>query len=309
MAKQATQVKENGPKAQVNEGAHAVSAGAVIPHVNPKAMQRDLGPQIVRMFAHVEEGKRELEELKAEISGKNYAAIAKLTKGVFDVAKADPNVALADHFSDDGKRKLYLNEALYLALGIKEIIKVGTGDSQVDRVVWAKSLKEFLPQYGEPTDTLEYEQKNTFRSNLAKQLNKAIGAALDIQKRKLEVRFDDKAQTLAISGPEVKKQFGLPEVMLNEKVSVQNDDGVIVKLKEKPSFQSLYNTAAASEGQHVKSGSNTRGPRPITDPSAVIVDMSTVFLNALGRAEADKLTKPAIDALNQIRDKIDALLV
>lgn len=301
MAKQPTVAVDNTKETT------PVNAGAVIPHINPKALQKDLGPQIIKMFAGIDEAKEKLEALRVEIGNKNYAAIAKLTKGVYDVSKADPNVALADHFGGDDKKKQFLNESLYLALGMKEVIKVGTGANQTDRVVWSKAVKDFLPQYGEATDTPEYERKNTFRTNLSKQLNKAIGAALDIHKRKLDARFDEGAQTLVISGPEVKKQFGVPEVALNERVTVTNADGMQMKLLEKPSFQSLYNKAAASEGLPTASKSNDRTRRPITDPSAAIVELATVFLNAVGRAKPDELTKPAIEALTKIRDAIDAL--
>ena len=283
--------------------------GSVIPHVNPKAMQKELGPKIIRMFAGVEEAKGELERLRREIGNKNYDAIALLTEGVYKVAIVDSNVALADHFAGDDKRKQVLNEQLYLALGIKEVIQVGSGDTKVNRVVWSKANADYLPQYGEPTDTPEYERKNTFRTNLSKQLNKAIGAALDIQKRKIVAKYDDEKRTLVISGPEVKKQFGVEQVALNERINqgVPGTDGNPTKLLEKPSFTALYNNAAKAEGLTVRSGSNDRTKKVITDPSAVIVEIGTTMLNALGRVnEPEELSKPATEVLQKIADKLDA---
>ncbi len=305
MAKQPTQVTDNG--AQVVETA---TKGDVIPHVNPKALQREVGIEVVKLFARAEQAKSDLEELRNEINSKNYEAIGKLTQGVLFVAKNDSNVNLADHFAQDDKRKRMLNETLYLALGMKEVIKVGTGTAQTDKVVWSRALKDYLPQYGEPQDTKDYERKNTFRTNLAKQLNKAAGAALDMQKRKINAKFDPSQGTLVIEGPEVKKQFGVESVALNEKLAqgVEGSDGKKSNLKEKPSFTALYNNAAKAEGLPVKSKTNDRTSKVIADPSAAIVEMSTLWLNVLGRATTETLTKPAIEALEKIRDRIDALI-
>jgi hypothetical protein len=309
MAKPATQVQNNG-KPQVAPQAVPQTAGSVIPHINPKAMQKDLGPRVIRMFAGIDEAKSEVERLRREIGQKNYDAIALLTEGVFKVAIADNNVALADHFSEDEKRKQVLNEQLYLALGMKEVIPVGTGDSKVNKVVWAKANADFLPQYGEPTDTPEYERKNTFRTNLSKQLNKAIGAALDIQKRKITAKYDEEKRTLVISGPEVKKQFGVESVALNERIhqGVPGTDGNPTKLLEKPSFTSLYNSAAKAEGKVIRTGSNDRTKKVITDPSAAIVEVGTTLLNVLGRvADAEGLSKAANEVLLKISDAMDGL--
>lgn len=299
------------PQVAVDNGngkpAVAPMAGSVVPHINPKAIQKDLGPQIARMFAGVEEAKSEVERLRKEIGDKNYAAIAKLTMGVYNVAKIDNNVALADHFSEDSKRKLVLNESLYLAMGFKEVIKVG-GGNKVDRVVWSRNLADLLPQHGEAPDTPEYERKNTFRTNLSKQLNKAIGAALDLHKRHIVAK--EEGGTLLISGPEVQKQFGAPQVALNERINqgVAGSDGKASKLKEKPSFTALYNNAAKSEGHAVRSGSNDRTNKVLTDPSAAIVEVGTILLNALSRvAEPDKITKPAMETLEKIADALDSL--
>jgi hypothetical protein len=312
MAKQVTQTVQANDKASGTQLPPVIPvAGAVIPHINPKALQKELGPTIIRMLAGAEKDKQSLDELRQQIGRKQYEAIAKLTAGVLHVAKNDSNVSLADHFaSGDGsdKKRMALNETLYLALGMKEVIKVGTGTAQADRVVWARSCKDYLPQYGEATDTVEYDRKNTFRTNLAKQLNKAAGAALDLMKRKIDARVDETQGTLLISGPEVQKQFGVPQVALNEKQNVENDAGLKVTLKEKPSFQALYNNAAKSEGLVVKSKSSDRTNRPIVDPSAAIVELSTVMLNAMGRVKEGELSKPAEEALKQIRDKIDAMI-
>lgn len=232
-----------------------------LPVVAEAAKSLTIGPMVIQNLAKANEEDAEAEALKQSSGKRKYESIAQMTLALVKAIKADDGIDAEAVFADDQKRITKLNEQLGIALGVREIVTVGKGAAATQKTQYSKAVAKYFPQPGEEKDTPEYKVKNTVRTNYVAMLKRCTRAALGIVEADMKAEYDKSANTLRISGPAVKTQFGQPSVLLNERQTVENPNkkGDAIELKEKPSFTAIADIAARERGKSLVRTSNTRG--------------------------------------------------
>ena len=302
------------PKAQAQAEAkpEAQNVGSDIVKVNPKAMQVDVGPKVIGMLDRALTDADKAFDYAEQAKSKKYDALANMTMGILNAAKADTNIDLSAAFSGDRKRMEKLNNQLGIALGYREITTVADGDRQVQRVVLAKSVARYFPSATENKDSPEYQRKNTFRSNFTTTVKQCAQAAEGLRSANVKAEIDEKAGTLRISGPKVKEIFGQDGVLLNENASQFGKEKDKV-LNVKPSFTAIRAIGGEEHDAPVHRGTNTRGttigasaPKP-TDPDTNMVSLAHMLIQGLGKLEGPVSDKVR-EALQQVTNAVQARL-
>lgn len=283
----------------------------IIPKIAKGALSKDVGPVVIKQLATAWDDDVKIEQMKVGSEKMKYSALAALTQACVKAARADDSIDLTatTKSGPDGQKAMgVLNDQLGLALGFREVVTVGEGDKAKQRIIWAAAVKQYFPVSGEDKGLPEVKRKDTFRGNFMTQLKKAAMTALGIVDRDIEVKMDTKAGTLSLSGPEIKKQFGAPSVLLNEKQTVQNSKGDDVKLAEKPSFTAIAAKAAEAHGKHVNRSSNTRGAatQSLTNPGLALDGICTSMIQALDRLKEP--SKGQIESVKKVESAIDVWL-
>jgi hypothetical protein len=306
-----TKMQAPPPKqAQSQDNGKPESTGSDIVKVNPKAMQVDIGPKVIGMLDRALQEQDKAMDLVESSRAKKYDALANMTHGILNAAKADTNIDLSAAFSGDRKRMEKLNNQLGIALGWREMVTVADGDRQVQRVVMAKSVARYFPSATENKDSPDYQRKNTFRSNFTTTVKQCAQAAEGLRHANIKSEIDEKAGTLRISGPKVKEMFGQDNVLLNENASQMGKDKV---LNVKPSFTAIRAIGGEGHDAPVHRGSNTRGttigasaPKP-TDPDTNMVSLAHMLIQGLGKLEGPVSDKVR-EALQQVTNAVQARL-
>jgi hypothetical protein len=307
-----TKMQAPPPKQAQDNGSAKPEAnvGSDIVKVNPKAMQVEVGPKVIGMLDRALTDADKAFDYAEAAKSKKYDALANMTHGILNAAKADQNIDLSAAFSGDRKRMEKLNNQLGIALGYREVTTVADGDRQVQRVVLAKSVAKYFPSATENKDSPEYQRKNTFRSNFTTTVKQCAQAAEGLRQAGIKSEIDEKAGTLRISGPKVKEVFGQDNVLLNENASQMGKDKA---LNVKPSFTAIRALGGDAHDAPVHRGSNTRGttigasaPKP-TDPDTNVISLAHMLISAIGKLEGDVAAKVR-EGLQQVTNAIQARL-
>jgi hypothetical protein len=271
---------------------------ALVPHLKTGALSKDLGPVVVASLAKSYQTEIEAKAALVQVEGKRYETLSQMVLGIVKAAKADTGINLAVAFADDKAAKQYLNDQACVALGIKEVVTVGKDDKTVQRCTWAKGVASYFPARGDDKDAEETKRKATFRSNFIHTLAKCLKTAAGIVESDTKAEMDKKAGTLRLTGPAVKKQFGQPSVLLNEKQNIEAN-GKDVKLTERPSFTAIAAKAAEAHGKIVHRGTNTRGTVIESDPGKSVQSICKSLVQAIGKLEKepDKATQEALEGV------------
>lgn len=282
----------------------------IIPSIKKGALSKDVGPAAIVALAMSYTDEQKALQLSQGADRKRYEVLSSLTLAISKAAKADTSIdltATAKVGSDGQKAMNVLNAQLGLALGFREVIQVGKGDKVKDKIVWAKSVAQYFPMPGEDKDLPEVKRKDSFRGNFMTTLKKAAMTALGINERGIDAKMDKKEGTLMLSGPEVKKQFGQPSVLLNEVQSIAKGDEK-VKLTEKPSFTAIAARAGEAHGKPVHRGSNTRGAaaQSVANPGLAFEAICKSMTQALERMKSP--TEAVIKLVQGVESAVDLWL-
>lgn len=279
----------------------------IIPKIKAGAVSKDVGPAVIKALAVAYEDESKGRELIAGAQNKQYNSLSQLTQAIVKAAKADTSIDLSIASVQDAKRQAYLNDQIGLALGYREVLTVGQGTQQKQRVGYAASVVSFFPMPAEDKTTDAYKRKTTLRSNFLHMLKKCQLAADSIIQRDIDVKMDKASGTLLLSGPAIKKQFGAASVVLNEKQTVQDAKGEDFKLTERPSFTALAAKAKESHGGTLHRGSNTRGTgTQLSNPSAALDSLCKSMIEMLARTKEP--SKAGIDCVKKVESAIDTWL-
>lgn len=257
----------------------------VIPKISAKAMSKDVGPLAIAALAQSLGDDQKAVALAQGAERKRYEVLSSLTLAISKAAKADPSIDLTatTRVGPEGTRAMgVLNDQLGIALGFREVAEV----KGKQRLVYAKAVAQYFPQTGEDKDLPEVKRKGSFRSNFLTTLKKAAMTALGLNERGIDAKYDKKEGTLMLAGPEIKKQFGQPSVLLNEVQRPQKGNEKI-ELKEKPSFTAIAAKAAEAHGKVINRTSNTRGgaAQAVANPGLAFATICKGMIQALERTK------------------------
>lgn len=261
--------------------------------VSAKAMSVEVGPRVVEGWS---KGLAEESKLRAQgenLGIKRHNLMGQLTEAMVKALNEDEGIDGAAIFSDDQKRINKLFEQLYVATGIKEFETITKGDSTVQKSAWAKSVHKFFPIPGkDKKDSADYQRKVNFRTNFSTTFKMCIRAAVGITARDLDAKLTSDG-LLQITGPEVKKRYGVDSVVLNEKQKVvtgkdKDNNDVVTELKAKPSFTDVARIGAEASGSKLQTRTDSRATG--TAPAAPVTN-ETAFVN---------LCKSIVDAANKL---------
>lgn len=287
---------------------------ALIPRVNSKALSKDVGPAAVKLAFQSETDAVKAQQLGEQAKKSKYAVMAMLTQAIVKAARADKTIdltATAKSGPDGAKAMNTLNDQIGLALGLREVITVGEGDKAKEKVVWTAAVKAFFVPDTADKDSDLYKKVTAFRGNFVTQMKRAAMAAMGIVTRDIETKIDKESGTLLLSGPEIKKQFGQPSVLLNERQTVANTKkgGDDIKLKEKPSFTAIAAKAKeAAGGAPVNRSSNTRGAaaQSVSNPGLALAGICKAMIEALQRTKDP--TKAMIQSVKSVESTVELFL-
>lgn len=232
--------------------------------VDAKAIAPEVGNRALTEMAAAQRSFEKADAIKKQAQTKEYATLAGLTMvfvAASEIMDTTDNPLDLPAFVEQDVDKSRLSRAkdqLYLLLGLKapstpdatgKIYNRWTKTAIDKMIAQADNPKDYKKtKDGKSTITEPGQRKRTLFSNFSRQMVKAAQAALDIQERKLIASFNEDEGTLQISGPEVKAQFGIETVLLNERQKVKNDKGEETSLTVRPSFNRLASTAAERYG-------------------------------------------------------------
>lgn len=288
------------------------SKALVIPTVKPGAMSKDIGPMVISQLDKVGMAEKEAQTLLKQVATKRYDLLAQMTLAIVKASQNDKGIDLSATFEGaKDARKSVLNAQIGVALGFREVMIEGEGDKQTQRVVYAKSVRQYFPSPDDKKDSPEAKRKETLRSNFAHSLAQCMKAAAGIVERGIKARYEPKAGTLLLEGKAVKEQFGQDKVLLNEKQKLTpnpNKPDDTVELKEKPSFTAISARAVEDHGGTAHRGSNTRGKGAATarqSPEQAFVSVCNSLVSAIGKVK--EFTKPMKEAMDSVYNAIDAV--
>jgi hypothetical protein len=249
-AKTPDAVKAAAGKIEVKAPSGRVPSSLPVPHISSKALSTDVGPLVIASLDKSYRDEQKANEMLAAVEAKRYDMLGTLTLAVVKAAKADKQIAdaLPSCVGEDKQAQGRLNDMIGIAIGTREVVTVGEGDKAREKVQVAKAVQKYFPSAGDVPNSTEAKRKATLRTNFATMFKKCQQAALGIYENKIEAKMDKQAGTLLLTGPEIKKQFGQPSVLLNEKQTVGEGDKA-VKLQEKPSYTAIAARAAEAHGK------------------------------------------------------------
>lgn len=297
MAKNSKSAANDAP-AEPKEGAKDL-----IVTLKSAALSTEVGPMVLASLSKAQADEAAANALLNEVGAKRYDALASMTMAIVKAAKADDTIDLTVAFkSDDKPGTNLLMKQIRLAMGIDEIVTVGTGAKQIKKQQTAKTCAKYFPLPGEDKDAQETKRKATFRSNFAHQVKKAVQAASGIIEKGIIAKVDKASGTLAISGPAVMEAFGKESVVLDEKQGAGDD-----KLKIKPSFTAVANIGAAAQGKIIQQRAQTGNNPVAVDAETAIVSQCTEVVKTVNKiGEVTPAMRKAFESLvNAITKKLE----
>lgn len=257
-------------------------------HLNSKALSPEVGAVIVKAFHEAYTLDADIVKMKAKSEQNKHSVLASMTGAIIKAVNADDSINLADVFSGDQKKMNFLNDQLMIAMGIREQVNVAKdGKEPKYKIGYTKAVADVFPSAKDDKDSDEWKAKNNFRSNFAHQIKRASQAAYGAIEEGIEVKMDNKAGTLKLTGKAVQKHFGQESVLLNEKQTITvgtGDKAQKIKLAAKPSFTEIANIGAASAGKALKSRqdrSNNKTGTAAVDASDALSVIAGEFVKAL----------------------------
>lgn len=275
--------------------------------VNAKALSVDVGPAVLANLvkAHDEEDKGR--SLLAASEKKRYDAISSVTIAIMKAANADDGIDLGASFKADRKANSLLNDQIFIALGLME--KKTVGDKET--LVYTKAAAKFFPAKDDDPKAEATKRKSQLRNNFIQIVKRGAQAAEGMIQKDISAKMDAKEGTLRISGPSVLKEFGMSEVLLNEKQTIKGagKDGGDVLLTAKPSFTAVAALGAAEHGATVQRGNTSRSRGTIqTNPDAAIEAVADSVVKLCEKMDAKNLTEKQTAALKKIQNAVDKVL-
>jgi hypothetical protein len=337
-AKQTTEAIRQTPKGRAEtaaeKAANATTGGSIVP-IKRSALSQDVGLRIISEMFGDEKRIDEMIQEQHLLGSKRKHQLSELSQAVIKAALADETIDLTATFSGDKKAMGKLNDQLGIVLGFREVVsRRDTNGVEYQRVDYAERVKDYFPMPGEKeTDAPNYQQRKTFRGNFLTQLKLCAQFAFTAIETNSEVKLDQKAGTLMLSGPAIKKHFGQERVLLDEKRSVGEGDDKR-ELAAKPSFAEIARMGAALYGvqpteagvggehhrgkqvgtvggtlavQAAKAADATAKPTGKEDIGSSIVWICDSLARALANAKGE-LSKAAIAALEEIQNAIEVRL-
>jgi hypothetical protein len=300
------------PKGAPEDAANKAGSSGVL-QLRKSALSTEVGPRVINALYGFEQRVNELSAEMHELKGsKRYEQLSAITLAIVKAAKAEHKIDLSAAFSGDPKKIGLLNNQLGIALGFREVKSSEPDKAGVsyDVVVTSQAVKDAFPMPGETEkNCADFKRKNTFRANFLTQLKKCAQAAFAIIDEKIEAKYDDKAGTMQISGPAVRKAFGQERVVLDERKTIGTGD-TKVELNDKPSFQALANIGAAAAGAAtVQTPSGTpgsRGNKTGTVGGAAAQD-AEAKAQTTGKLSLNKAVVSICRSLRETLDKCDKL--
>jgi hypothetical protein len=292
----------------------ATAAHRQIAVVKSTAISANVGPTVLALLDTANRNEEKYKELRQDVQDKRYDAMAALTMGIVKAAKADGSIDLTPACSDKHPGMARLNDQLGLALDFKEVVTLGEGAKAKQAIRYNGRAAKFVSPGKDATD-LEKRRANTLRSNFVTMVKKCAQAAEHILTEKVVAKADQKAGTLLLSGPSIKREFGADSVLLDGKqtVEIKNKKGEVVgekKLKAKPSFQALADRAAAAHGKITVARGGMIGGRVDSrkqqlDPASYIASVAKVFIQACERikGQPSEDTKRSLESVRSAIDK------
>lgn len=278
------------------------SASVELIQVSKKAMSVDVGPIVVAGFADWTQGDTELRSKMQELSGKRYDLLQKLTMGVRKAAENDDNIDLAVYFGADSKAISAMNDRLGVALGIRVAKIVGEGDKAKQKIEYAPEVLSYFPSKEDGPE--QKAKKKTLQSNFLHALKKCAQAAEGMISNNIVAKEDKKTGTMLISGPSVKKEFGVDSVLVNEKQKIEGKKGETVTLKAKPSFTQLASMGARKHGTELAKRKDSRVQQVAVDQTKLLEETVKTLVSLAGKIEQPtdkqiKLLDKAFSAIAQ----------
>jgi hypothetical protein len=287
-----TKVSKPVPKGRAETAAEKAAnetTGGIVA-VKRSALSVDVGPRVIHALWNNSSREMEITDELNQLQGrKQYEQLSQLTMAIIKAARADKSIDLSVLYEGEKKAMEKLNNQLGIALGFREVKSEPDKNGVVyESVVTSASVGDCFPMPGETeTNTTDFNRKRTFRSNFLTQLKKCAMGAHSAIEQNIDVKFDEKAGTLLISGPAVKKHFGQERVLLDERKTVGLGDAR-VELSEKPSFTSLGHIGAAALGVASVTGAGNHRTRQAGTVGGTL---------AAGAAKAAEVTgKESLDA-------------
>ena len=305
---QATATEKEGGKEKTKKAPKEVKALAT---VNAKALSIDVGPRALELLSKANAQEESARDLLKDVDKKRYDVIASVTQAIVKGATVDEAVDLSACFGSDKKKSEMLNDQVFIMLGIKEKVTVGKGEAAKETLNYTKAAAKFFPAKNDSKDDPATKRKAQVKNNFIQIVKRAAQAAEGILQSDATVKMDAKEGTLRISGPAIQKAFGANEVLLNEKQTVKGgkaDGSGDLILKQKPSFTAIAAMGAQAHGAQVKTGTNTRGQKVITDPTAALTSVAASVVTLCEKIDVAKMTEGQRKALVSIKSAVDKVL-
>lgn len=305
MAKEAKKTAKTAPTAEKE-----VKPVREVVTVKSGALSTDVGPAVLAGLASAYDKELKANAIMMEVESKRYDLLAQLTAAIVKAAKADDSIDLSVAFGSDNKKAMnVLNDQIGLALGYREkVITTDAGGNEIPRIQVAKAAAKYLASDPKlDKDSPQAKRLNTLRTNFAHTVKKCIMAASGIIEKDITFK-SDASGTLQISGPEVKKAFGVDNVLLNEKqvLPAEQEGAEPVKLSQKPSFTALAKMGAEAAGKVLETRKQSGIGSSATDPGKAVQDIAKSLANACSKLKlpADEETKRALSIAQSAIDKV-----
>lgn len=316
MAKGATATKEkpNSTAQAANAGVTEADKKAVADKKPPKeivvikagALSVDVGPMVLAGLSKSYEEEGKARQILQGVESKRFDLLAMTTSAIVKAAKADTSIDLTATFDGDVKKMNVLNDQLGLALGFREVTTTTSGDKEVKKIGYAKSVLKYFPGPKDDKKAAETIKKATLRSNFLHMLKKCAQAASAIVEKDITVRKDATSGTLMLSGPAIQKQFGQESVLLNDKLTVGEGDNA-KKLNAKPSFTAIAKMGAEAAGKTLNKRPDSRISGNAVDPDTAVQSICNTLVQALGKLKSAPIPK-TMEGLKAVQSAIDKAL-
>lgn len=306
-------------KMKANAAAAAIAAAAkakpvpapakeiTVPKIKASAMSKDVGPAAVIALFKADQDVAQATALTAGAERKRYDTKTSLTLAIVKAATADKSIDLTATAKPDKEGKAamsVLNDQLGIALGLREVVDNAEGKP---RVVWSKAVRQYFPLAGEDRKDPAVKRKETFRGNFVTQLKNCALVALGILDNGMTAKANKEHGTLQLSGPAVKKQFGMDNVLLNETKVQKDAKGKEVELAEKASFTAIAAKAKEDHGGTARRGSNTRGAAATAKASALSPDKALAGICSAMVDALQKVKTPSAAMVEEVRKVENAI--
>lgn len=251
--------------------------------VPKKALSLDVGPKVIAAYSNITEEDQSVKAQMKALADKRYDTLATLTNGILHAAKNDDGIDLSVYFAGDSKAIQMMNDRVGVALGWRDSVMVGEGDKAKPKVVYSESVAAYFPRKDDAEEVKQ--KKKTVVSNFMHAVKKCAMAAAGILESDAKVSVDKESGTLKLSGPAIKKEFGVDSVLLNEKQKVEGKKGETIALKQKPSFTQMANVGARAHGAVLQKRKQSGIAGTAADPTKLLQETAKAFVAIVSKID------------------------